>query len=95
MANILITKKFIMDSRTAQGSWTKKQIEALGLSWPTAKGWIKTLTGSYITQEQARAFENGNTSFASRVKQRDLKQQIVGLNKRVVELQAMLDKKGN
>ncbi len=54
---VLITKDYIMNNRTKKGSWTRKQIQALGIEWPPRAGWINDVTGSYITQEKARQFE--------------------------------------
>jgi len=60
---ILVTKDYIFKHRTKRGAWTKAQILALGLKWPTETGWIDGMHGIYITHEQARSFEEGKTKF--------------------------------
>lgn len=57
--HVKITRNYIDDNRTARGSWTKVQIEALGLEWPPTSGWIHNLIGEVISPEQARRFEQG------------------------------------
>ncbi len=51
-----LTRQFIMDNRTPKGSWTRSQIEALGLKWPPLHGWIDTVIGKELTDEQVRVF---------------------------------------
>lgn len=65
---VLITKEYIHKHRTPKGAWTKVQIEALGLQWPTKSGWINNLVGEVITPDQARRFEEGKTIRAKRPK---------------------------
>jgi len=54
---MIITKQWIHDHKTPAGAWNRKQIEALGLSWPATKGWIKSLEGKEVTLEQKMDFE--------------------------------------
>jgi hypothetical protein len=53
-----VTREYIMKHRTARGAWTLAQIQALGLVWPPLQGWIDSVVGQTITDEQARRFEN-------------------------------------
>lgn len=53
-----ITNQWISDCRTGKGGWTKKQLNALGLSWPVTKGWKKTLIGKRIDLETKTKFES-------------------------------------
>jgi hypothetical protein len=55
--NIIITRKFIMQHRTKGKSWNARQLRILGLSWPPAKSWIKSIIGNQISAEQAERFE--------------------------------------
>lgn len=53
-----VTKEWI-HSYMPNGGVTKKQLEALGFSWPPQKGWLKEITGKEISDEQARLFREG------------------------------------
>jgi len=64
----IVTKEWIMKNRTKGGSWTKPQIEALGVTWPPRKKWIKQLEGSNISDEKAAVFEKKETIKNSRAK---------------------------
>ncbi len=55
---MIITKKYILDNMTERGAWTKPQIEALGIQWPPAKGWIELLIDNEISSEKAKIFES-------------------------------------
>lgn len=55
---MLLTKDYILKHRTKAGSWTKSQIEALGLKWPPKSGWIKKLEGRFIGKYQMGVFES-------------------------------------
>jgi len=57
MEQFIITREWIFNNRTERGAWTKKQIEALGLKWPTTSGWIDELVGEAISSHNARIFE--------------------------------------
>ena len=46
-----------MDNRTPNGAWTRSQLEAIGVPWPPARGWIKTVLGKTIDQSDAHRFE--------------------------------------
>jgi len=55
-----ITKKWIDDNRASGKSFTKVQVEALGLKFGYLdKGWVKSLVGRKITLETKRTFEEG------------------------------------
>lgn len=51
-----LTRQFIMDNRTLKGSWTRPQIEVLGIEWPPRQGWIDTVIGKELTAQQVRIF---------------------------------------
>ncbi len=87
---MIITKEWLNKHKTANGAWTKRQIEALGLKWPVRKGWQKLVIGREIGFCQI-AFESGATSKGSKDKTKELQQQIIGLNKKIVELQAIIE----
>ncbi len=52
-----VTKDWINANRTEKKSFTRKQIQALGLKWPPEKGWINKICGSLVPMEDAEAFE--------------------------------------
>mgnify|MGYP003645210350 FL=1 len=55
---MIVKKAWIMKHRTASGSWTKPQVEALGVTWPPSKGWMARAVGVVITDEQADIFRS-------------------------------------
>ena len=55
---MIITKDFIMKYRTTRGSWTRSQIEDLGITWPAKRGWKDRVVGTEITEEKAESFKN-------------------------------------
>lgn len=59
-AAMKVTRQFIMDNRTARGSWTRPQIEALGIEWPPTQGWMDRVIGLELTPEQAHQFKASN-----------------------------------
>ena len=64
-----LTRSYIKSHRTKRGAWTRVQIEALGLTWPPRKGWIKKIVGQEITEENKLKFEDGkNITAADRKK---------------------------
>ncbi len=52
-----ITLEWLNNQRTEQGGFTQLQVEALGLSWPPAQGWLKRQIGRDIPFEMAYEFE--------------------------------------
>ena len=59
---MIITKEYIMEHRTAAGSWTKSQMEALGAGWSAEKGWINRISGNEISEENRIIFEKKLTA---------------------------------
>jgi len=62
----VITLAWLDAHRTADRSWTRAQIEALGLTWTPTHGWQGRLVGQRITQAARAAFEAGKTKFSDR-----------------------------
>ena len=87
---MVITKEWLNKHKTARGSWTKRQLSALGIEWPATKGWQKRLIGTPICDTRRKVFESPAISNGSRDKTKELQQQIIGLNKKVVELEAII-----
>jgi hypothetical protein len=54
-----VTRQWIHKHKTPRGSWNQRQLNALGISWPPAKGWIDQTAGMQITDEAAKEFEEG------------------------------------
>ena len=53
----MITREWIGLHATGANSWTRLQLECLGVSWPPTKGWRSRLIGRQISDEKAREFE--------------------------------------
>ena len=54
---MIVTKDWIEQFQTPGGGWTKKQLEAIGVKWPPAKGWKDRVNGSFISDKDAVLFE--------------------------------------
>ena len=54
-----VTNNYLNKYATDKGSWTRYQLESIGVSWPPAKDWKKKLNGSKLTSSQQREFERG------------------------------------
>lgn len=55
---MILTRRYIMNHRTDKGSWTKPQIEALGIDWPPRQGWIYRACGQTIGHTDQQIFES-------------------------------------
>jgi len=66
---VVLTKEYIMKHRTQAGSWTKAQIQALGLDYPPRHGWIAQLIGKELSESQAQLFEEAKHLRAGKAKQ--------------------------
>jgi hypothetical protein len=53
---MIITNEFLDENKTPNGSWRKKQLELIGISWPPQKGWKKEVIGKEISDEEAILF---------------------------------------
>jgi hypothetical protein len=53
---IVLTKEMIDAAATSGCGFTKRQIEAVGVQWPPAKGWKKHLVGKLVTAKQYSTF---------------------------------------
>lgn len=58
--SVVITLDYLDRNRTPKGGYNKKQVEALGLSWPLVSGWKNELVGKVLNAEQANAFEQAS-----------------------------------
>lgn len=55
---MIITDEWITDNCSKSRGWTKKQLAALGVSWPPKSGWKKRVIGMEISEENRIIFEN-------------------------------------
>jgi hypothetical protein len=53
---MVITEAFMQQGCSPKGGWSRKQLAAIGVSWPPPKGWKKKLIGTRITDEDANIF---------------------------------------
>ena len=51
-----ITRTFIEKGVSDRGGWNKPQVLALGLTWPLEQGWMESVIGREISDENARTF---------------------------------------
>ena len=51
-----------MAHRTTKGSWTRLQIEALGIDWPPKKGWIDRVVGNDLSERCQWEFQSKLTA---------------------------------
>lgn len=54
---MIVTREWLGQWRTPRGSWRKRQLEVLGVAWPTPKDWIRSVEGKEINDSDARLFE--------------------------------------
>lgn len=53
-----VTREWIHANRTKRGGWTAKQLLALGIRWPSTKGWQARAAGMQITEANRLIFES-------------------------------------
>lgn len=58
---IQITKEFLEEHATNKVGWTNAQFIALGIQPRNNTNWKKKIIGTYITEQQAKAFIAGKT----------------------------------
>lgn len=51
-----ITEKFLKEGQSANGGWSKRQLNMIGVNWPPASGWKQTVIGQLIEEKTARDF---------------------------------------
>jgi hypothetical protein len=57
VAQFIMTREWLHKFSTPGGGWTKKQLRAINVEWPPARGWLKASIGQPISGEQKAAFE--------------------------------------
>lgn len=83
---MIITKEWIKAHTTPAGSWNRKQIEALGLTYPPRKGWMKRLEGTEIGIAKQLLFEHHAKSPQSKPTYNDLQNTIRALQAEIIGL---------
>lgn len=53
---VIMTHAIIELARSRNGGWSKKQLELVGVDWPLANGWKKSLIGQEITASIVHKF---------------------------------------
>lgn len=53
---IRVTEELIKKGEQGQGGFNRRQIEALGITWPPRHGWKRRALGTLITEEAAYEF---------------------------------------
>lgn len=53
---ITITRAFIHNNKTYAGAWTKAQLKVIGIDWPPRAGWMRTIIGNELTDEEVLRF---------------------------------------
>ena len=59
---VVLTKALIEAGRTGNSGYRKKQLLALGVSYPPKSGWIERLIGTEVSDEQYERFLGHSTS---------------------------------
>ena len=59
---VVLTKALIEAGRTVNSGYSKKQLLALGVSYPPKSGWIERLIGTEVSDEQYERFLGHSTS---------------------------------
>ena len=55
---MLITNDFIVENKTARGSWTRSQMQSLGVTWPPETGWKERVIGLEISDRNVEIFKS-------------------------------------
>lgn len=53
---ITLTRELIHRHATENGGWTRSQLQAIGVDWPPAQGWIDRVVGQEIDAASFQAF---------------------------------------
>lgn len=56
-----VTLEWLREYQTGNGGYKKSQTDALGVSWPLTKGWLRESVGKTITDQQKLIFEDGRS----------------------------------
>jgi len=54
---MIVTKEYIHKNKSPKGAWSRKQLAALGVDWPPAKGGKNRVIGNVIDDQNAAVFE--------------------------------------
>ena len=54
----IITRGWVDEHKTAGGAWKAKQLSAIGVRWPPARGWPERVEGATISQSARLLFES-------------------------------------
>jgi hypothetical protein len=52
-----VTRQFLLDNATIRGSWTRAQLNVLGIGWPPAKGWQERIEGYELSDREVDQFK--------------------------------------
>lgn len=75
LPNMILTRENI-HAALNNGSANRKQIEAFGLTWPPAKGWLSALIGTEITDEKYEKVRSLCKSRSRKYSEPDLESQV-------------------
>ena len=54
---MIVTKQWLKDNATLNGSWTRAQLNVLGIEWPPAKGWQDRISGKVLNDREVEQFK--------------------------------------
>lgn len=57
VGTFVITEEWLRANATSGKGWTRRQLEALGITWPPSTGWLQNIIGDSISTEQQAQFE--------------------------------------
>lgn len=77
----VISSEWIHRYASDAGGWNRKQLEAIGVSWPPSSGWIARLAGKELSDQRKVLFEslrgqNQTRSDAKRQKKKRMEDRI-------------------
>jgi len=84
---MIITKQWIHDHKTPAGGWNRKQMTAIGVSWPQPRGWINDVVGMDICTSSQLRFEFQSGSYKQK---ESLEDRIRELEKRLCQLENII-----
>ena len=53
----VVTESWLIEHQSKAGAWTADQLAAIGVAWPPAHGWKRTVIGKQISDDARARFE--------------------------------------
>ena len=78
---IILTSQMIKDAQMPNGGYSRSQLDAIGVEWPPAKGWVEWAIGKRITKKQFDEFNRFADSASTSIQPKNEEPQRRTVNK--------------